>query len=48
MTAIHSALAAQTHRRTIDPITFPKRTKPFVIERVGMAPVEPKKAEGVK
>lgn len=41
MTAIHTALAAQTHRRTIDPVTFAKRREPFVIHRVGMAPVEP-------
>jgi len=41
-------LHSQTHRRMIDPITFAKRKTPFVIERVGMVPVEQKKAEGGK
>lgn len=35
-------IASQTHRRTVDPMTFAKRARPFVIERVGMDPPEPK------
>ena len=39
-------IAAQTHRRMVDPITFAKRKTPFVIERVGMAnPKTPKLSE---
>lgn len=30
----HQLLAAQTHRRMIDPMSLGRRTRPFVIERV--------------
>lgn len=33
----HQLLAAQTHRRTIDPITFAKRKLPFVTPRTPVA-----------
>lgn len=33
MLETYAMLAALTHRRAIDPITFAKRVRPFVIER---------------
>jgi len=33
----HQILAAQTHRRTIDPMSLGRRTRPFVIERASLA-----------
>lgn len=39
-------IAAQTHRRMVDPIVFAKRKTPFVIERAGVAdPKNPKLSE---
>jgi hypothetical protein len=33
-----TAIAAQSHRRTIDPAYFAKRRTPFVIERASISP----------
>lgn len=33
----HTLLAAQTHRRMVDPISWAKRARPFVIERAPVA-----------
>jgi hypothetical protein len=39
MTDLSRTLCAnQSHRRMIDPIVFAKRKRPFLIERVDMAP----------